>query len=78
MTLGMRLQISRNGTAWSKLVQDWKDAGELVIKFLILKRGGNVYLLWFEFILGLNFIFLLFLGIVMYDNEFETVEKNLN
>ena len=29
---------------------------------------------WFKFILGLNFIFLLFLGVVMYDNEFETME----
>ena len=35
-------------------------------------------MLWFKFILGLNFIFLLLLSMVMYDNEFETMEiKNL-
>ena len=34
-------------------------------------------LLWFNFILGSNFIFLLFLGIVMYDNEFQTKENNI-
>ena len=34
-------------------------------------------LLWFNFILGSNFISLLFLGIVMYDNEFETKENNI-
>ena len=28
-----------------------------------------------KFILGLNFIFLLFLDMAMYDNEFETIEK---
>ena len=31
-------------------------------------------MLWFNFILGLNFIFLLFLGMVMYGNEFKTME----
>ena len=36
---------------------------------------GGVYMFWFKFILGLNFIFLLFLGVVMYDNEFETMEN---
>ena len=34
-----------------------------------------MYMLWFKFILGLNFIFLLFVGMVMSDNEFETMEK---
>ena len=33
-------------------------------------------MLWFNFILGLNF-FLLFLGMVMYDNEFETKEYKI-
>ena len=28
-------------------------------------------------ILGLNFIFHFFLGLVMYDNEFETMENNI-
>ena len=36
-----------------------------------------VFMLWFNFILGLNFIFLLFLGMVMYDNEFETMENEI-
>ena len=31
-----------------------------------------VYLLWFNFILGLKFYFPLFWGILMYDNEFKT------
>ena len=31
-------------------------------------------MLWFNFILGLNFTFSLFLGMVMYDNEFKTKE----
>ena len=35
-----------------------------------------VYLLLFNSILGLNF-FLLFLGMVMYDNEFETKENKI-
>ena len=34
-------------------------------------------MIWFKFILGLNFIFLLFLGMVMYDNEFETMENKI-
>ena len=34
-----------------------------------------MYMLRFKFILGLTFIFLLFLGMVMSDNEFETMEK---
>ena len=34
-------------------------------------------MLCFNFILGLNFIFLCFLGMVMNDNEFETKEKKL-
>ena len=37
----------------------------------------RTYVLWFNFILGLNFVFLLFLGIVMYDNEFETMENKI-
>ena len=31
-------------------------------------------MLWFNFILGLNFISFLFWGVVIYDNEFETKE----
>ena len=31
--------------------------------------------LWFTFIFGSNFIFLLFLGVVMYHNEFEAKEN---
>ena len=34
-----------------------------------------MYILWFKFILGLSFIFLLFPGMVMSDNEFETMEN---
>ena len=30
----------------------------------------KIYMLWFNFILGLNFIFIVF-GMVMYDNEIE-------
>ena len=41
----------------------------------------NVYvgvcMLWFNFILGSNLLFFSFLGIVMYDNEFETKEKKI-
>ena len=41
----------------------------------------NVYvgvcMLWFNFILSSNFLFFFFLGIVMYDNEFETKEKKI-
>ena len=41
------------------------------------QQGYGYMLLWFNFILGSNFIFLLFLGIVMYDNEFQTKENNI-
>ena len=34
-------------------------------------------MLWFKFIRGFNFIFLLFLGMVMYDNEFERMEHKI-
>ena len=34
-------------------------------------------MLWFNFNLGLNFIFLLFLGMVMYDNDFEAMENKI-
>ena len=34
-------------------------------------------MLWFNFILGLNFIFFLFLGMVIYDNDFETKENKI-
>ena len=34
-------------------------------------------MLWFNFILGLNFIFLLSLDMVLYDNEFETMENKI-
>ena len=34
-------------------------------------------MLWFNFILGSNFIFFLFLGIVMFDYEFETKEDKI-
>ena len=37
-----------------------------------------IYMLWFKFILGLNSIFLsLFLAMVMYDNESETMRKRI-
>ena len=36
-----------------------------------------MYMLWFNFILGLIF-FVLFLGRLMYDNEFETKGKKIN
>ena len=41
------------------------------------QQGYGYMLLWFNFILGSNFISLLFLGIVMYDNEFQTKENNI-
>ena len=34
-------------------------------------------MLWFNFILALNFIFLCFGGMVMYDNKFETKENKI-
>jgi len=34
--------------------------------------GSGTYVLWFNFIFGLNFIFPLFWGMVVNDNEFET------
>ena len=34
----------------------------------------NIYVVVLKFILGLNFIFLLFLGMAMKDNEFETMQ----
>lgn len=38
----------------------------------------TVYMLWFKFSLGLNFVFLLFFNMVMYDlNEFETMEYKM-
>ena len=41
--------------------------------------GGaiSVTVQWYKFILGLNFIFLLFLSKVVYDNEFETTENEI-
>ena len=41
------------------------------------KKNIYVYLLWFKLIFGLNVIFLLFLGIVMSDNEFETMKNKI-
>ena len=35
-------------------------------------------MLWFNFFLGLNFIFPLFWGMVMYDNEFEPKESKIS
>lgn len=38
----------------------------------------TVYMLWFKFSLGLNFVFLLFFNMVMYDlNDFETMEYKM-
>ena len=37
---------------------------------------GELTLLWFNFILGLNFISFV-LGMVMYDDEFETKENRI-
>ena len=34
-------------------------------------------MLWFKFILSLNFILLLLLGMVMCDNRFETMENKI-
>ena len=34
-------------------------------------------MLWFNFILGFNYIFLIVSGMVMYDNEFETKENEI-
>ena len=34
-------------------------------------------MLWFNFSLGLNFIFLYFVGIVKHNNEFETKEDKI-
>ena len=34
-------------------------------------------MLWFNFNLGLNFIFLCFEDMVMYDNAFESKENNI-
>ena len=41
-------------------------------EFLVLPM---MYLLWFNFIIGSNFMFLCFLGMAMYDNEFKTKEN---
>ena len=44
----------------------------------LLKVCLYMYVLWFNFILGLNFIFFCFcMGMVMYDNEFETKENKI-
>ena len=37
----------------------------------------TLYMLLFKFILGLNFIFLLFFGMIMYDNKFETMKNKI-
>ena len=34
-------------------------------------------MLWFNFVPGLNFLFLLFWGMVIYDNEFETKKNKI-
>ena len=34
-------------------------------------------MLWFNFNLGLNVIFICFVGMVMHDNEFETKENKI-
>ena len=36
-----------------------------------------MYVLWINFICGLNFYFPFFLDIVIYDNEFETKEDKI-
>ena len=40
---------------------------------------GNslMHMLWFNFILGLNYIFLCFLDMMVYDNEFDTKENKV-
>ena len=37
----------------------------------------DLYMLWFNFILGLNFISVLFLGMLMYSDEFETMKDQI-
>ena len=38
-------------------------------------KGLGKYMLWFNFILGLNYSFFCFVGLVMYDNELKTNKK---
>ena len=45
--------------------------------FEIKQMAQNSYMLWFNFILGLNFISLLFGKQVMYDNESRTMENKI-
>ena len=51
------------------------------VAWCLTKRASIItlcmYVLWFNFNLGSNFYLLLFLGIVMYDNEFETKENKI-
>ena len=55
-----------------KIIQ--KQKGKVAKK---LECRVLMYVLWFNFILSLNFIFFWFLGMVMYDNEFETKEYKI-
>ena len=53
----------------------------VIVKYLLCNslvcHLHRIYMLWFNFILGSNFIFFLFLGIVMFDYEFETKEDKI-
>ena len=37
----------------------------------------GVYMLWFNFVLALNFVFVCFSGMVMYGTDFETKENKI-
>ena len=61
------------GALWARFMHSWGIVQCLQSKF----SDSNSILAWFKFILGLNFIFLLFLGMVMYDNDFKRMGNKI-
>ena len=53
-------------TIYDKILERSYPAG------LMCEKQGKIYMLWFNFIIGLNVISLLFLGMAIYDDEFKT------
>ena len=73
------VRILSRGCTW-EVWRALKKIELLEAQLLLIFRAfqtSRVHLLWLDFILGLNFISVLFLGMVIYDNEFKTKENKI-
>ena len=71
--------ISSCGCTWEvwRALKKIELLGAQLLRIFSAFQTSRVHLLWLDFILGLNFISLLFLGMVIYDNEFKTKENKI-